>query len=591
LPVPLAPLLALLALHWPAVAAAVPGPDSVAVVANANLPESVALAERYVGARQVPPSRLCALDLPEGPDMDLPSYQEQLLEPLLACLRQADALEAVEALLLVRGVPLRLRVPVGEEAQWASVAAALGVWRSELDDGTPVLGQPPGSDSLCGGSPCTSARWTNPFREGPFAPGWSAHRYQVRWRPLLVTMLHGRSFADAELLLDSALRAEEEGGAQGTFLFMDGADPARGVLDSSYDRVIAELQARGFADVRRVPFDTDLSGLSLAALFTGTSALGDAIEGNRYAPGALVDNVTSLGAVPVNFRAEGEAQVSIARWVAQGVAGVHGATAEPLNNVFPDRALILDYVDGATLAESFHRHLPRVYWQNLVLGDPMAAPYAVRPQVTLLEPAEGQEVARSAWLSAEAVDAADRGAPDLTLYVDGRAVAVGEGEVRACVGLPAGAEVHVLAVAQAQDDGSPGAEHRPKGWVATTMVVGDAPGPCGGDGDVGPRPDLDGGVVDTADAGEPGPEGMDGAVPDGGDPVDWADLSGGDDGGPAPVPDAGPGSGAAGGSGGGSDEQGCACAGASSVGGPLGGTAWRWLPLRWWGAVFGARGR
>ena len=389
----------------------------------------MAVAERYVAARGVPPSRLSALDLPDGPEMDLPAYQEQLLEPLVTCLQRAEALEAVEAVLLVRGVPLRLRVPVGEEAQWASVAAALGLWRSELDDGTPVLGQPPGSEAVCGGSPCTAARWSNPFREGPFAAGWSAHRYQVRWRPLLVTMLHGRSFADAGLLLDSALRAEAEGGAQGTFLFMDGADPGRGVLDDSYDRIITGLQARGFADARRVPFDTDLSGLSLAALFTGTAALGEAIEGNHYPPGALVDNVTSLGAVPINFRAEGEAQVSIARWVAQGVAGVHGATAEPLNNAFPDRDLILDYVEGATLAESFHRHLPRVYWQNLVLGDPMAAPYAVRPQVTLLEPPDEQPPTRSAWLSAEADDPAGRGVPDLTLYVNGRSVAAGRGEV------------------------------------------------------------------------------------------------------------------------------------------------------------------
>ena len=162
-PLPMLALLApLLALHWPSLAAAVPGPDSVAVVANANQAESVALAERYVAARGVPPSRLCALDLPEGPEMDLPAYQEQLLEPLVTCLQQTEALEAVEALLLVRGVPLRLRVPVGEEAQWASVAAALGVWRAELDDGTPVLGQPPGSEAMCGGSPCTAARWANP---------------------------------------------------------------------------------------------------------------------------------------------------------------------------------------------------------------------------------------------------------------------------------------------------------------------------------------------------------------------------------------------------------------------------------------------
>ncbi|MFK7989303.1 MAG: hypothetical protein AB8I08_25015 [Sandaracinaceae bacterium] len=97
----------------------------------------------------------------------------------------------------------------------------------------------------------------------------------------------------------------------------------------------------------------------------------------------MAGNLTSFGARPINFRETGESQVSIARWVTAGVAGVHGTVAEPLNNCFPDRELLVRYVDGSTLAEAFHLTMPFVYWRNLVLGDPMAAPFAERPTLTV----------------------------------------------------------------------------------------------------------------------------------------------------------------------------------------------------------------
>lgn len=480
-------------------AAATPGPDSVVVIANANVPESVALATRYAAARDVPQGQVCALDLPVAEDISLAEYETRLLAPLRACL--GDARARIEAAVLIRGVPLRVDVPVpdGDGTELVSLAAALGVWESTLDDGTPLLGQPPGTRADCGGVACYAARWRNPYRTFAFDAGWAMDRDGVRWRPLIVTMLHGRTFADAERMLDSALAAEEAP-PSAEILFMDGADPARGVLDAQYDLVMEELAAHGVTNVARVPFNPDLSGRTLAAFFVGTASLGTTIEGNTFVPGSLADNVTSYGAHPVNFQESGENQVSIARWVAQGVAGAHGTVEEPLNNCFPHRHLIVAYVEGATIAEAFHEQLPFVYWRNLVLGDPMAAPFASRPELALELDADTDG---SNLLAVSAVDPLDRGLESLAVYLDGVELARTAGDpIETCVVAPAG-EHQLLVVARAAFDPSEAHPYREKGWIARTITSDGSASDC-----IVRLPDA-GGIDAGADAGrtEPPPAG------------------------------------------------------------------------------------
>lgn len=543
-------LVGLLILTLPSPARAVPGPETVAVVANANVAESVELAWTYAAARQVPDRQVCSLDLPEVVDLSLDELEDLVMGGLADCL--GDVLERIEAVVLIRGVPLRVSVPTGDGDQRVSLAAALGLWRSELEDGTPLLGQPPGQMSTCGTSACYAARWTNPFRAGAFEAGWTRTSGGVVWRPLLVTMLHGRSFEDAARLIESALDAEELGGAEGEFLLMDAADPARGALDTQYDMIVRHLEEHGFTQVSRVPFDPNLTGRTLAVFVTGTASLGETIEGNTFRPGSLVDNLTSFGAAPENFEASGESQVSIARWVAMGVGGVHGTTDEPLNNVFPSRAFIVDYADGSTLAESFHRRMPFVYWRNLVLGDPLLAPYADRPEVEIEGVAEGEVIGDARRVVARATDPVEgRGIDWLALLIDGREVARVEGagapvvELDHCLDLNAGEGVQVLAVAQAADDGSFRGAHRPKGWIEARVdgapgaaeCIDEPDGDADIDGDVDADTDADTDADADADTDADGSEPTDGDTDtDGGAPPE---SSGGCECVAVPVPAAG----------------------------------------------------
>lgn len=490
---PLAVLGSLVAVAVARPAEAFPGPDTTAVLCNADVPESVALAQKYAAARAVPPNQLCKVSgVADVADIAFADFQTKLFDPFVQCLKAGGAYDRIEAVVLVRGLPIRVSVPVMAGTQNASVAAALGVWRSTLDGTTtPLLGQPPGQIGNCG-SPCLAAKWSNPLLAlgTAYDSAWTVKASGVEWHPVLATMLHGRSYADAEKLLTSGLDAEKNGPAKGEFLFMNGADAARGVLDGGANAVMPVLQGLGFS-TSRVPFDSNLTGRSLAAFATGTASLGQTIEGNIFAPGAVVDNLTSYGAVAQNFAPMGESQVSIARWVSMGVAGVHGTVDEPLNNCFPSRRFIGDYAAGAPLAEAYLRRMPYLYWRNLVLGDPMAAPYARRPKVALDGLADGQVVGQAVHVVASATDVAGSGIAAIKLYLDGVLAASADGDVLdVCVDLPARDKVQVLAVAQNLPGAGALLKFPPKGW---TMVTIDGRGPgkpaCDAPPDGGPPTD------------------------------------------------------------------------------------------------------
>ena len=465
-------------------ASAFPGPDSVAVLANADVAESTALADSYAAARDVPARQVCKIaGIPQTDDVSLADYQSKILAPFEQCLTTAGVHDRIEAVVMMRGVPLRVAVPISSGTTNVSTAAALAIWESTMAGGDagggPLLGQEPGTIVNCG-SPCYGAQWDNPLQSltGPFRAGYTVTRGGVAWKPLLVTMLTGRSQADAQMLIDSATTAEKNGGANGTFLFMDGADSARAVLDGDFPNVISQLKALGYTDAQEVPFNSNLTGQTLASFFVGTSSLGTTIEGNTYLPGSLVDNLTSFGAVPQNFAPSGESQVSIARWVEKGVGGVHGTVDEPLNDVFPRRLLIVDYVKGAPLAEAYFRWLPFQYWKNLVLGDPMLAPYAKRPVVTITGLADGATQSEATTVTATATDSTGAGIAHIALYVDGVSVAEADADtVSACVKLPAQSNVQILAVAQTNTGTGGLAKFPPKGWAeihATGVATGNA---------------------------------------------------------------------------------------------------------------------
>ena len=459
-----------------------PGPASVLVIANQSVSESVQLARIYRDARDVPESQVCLVQTSSASDVSMEMFKNSLWAQIRTCMISENLEDRIDTFVLAKGMPLRVYWTVDGSQRLVSLAAALMVAESTFLDGRPFLGTAPGIPRNCGGAPCYGARWNNPFRDSRFGPGWNKVVGDVHWRLRLVTMLNGRTFADAARLITSATTAESQTENSGTFLFMNGGDPARSSQDFQYSSVMDELKQRGFENVERVSYSADLEGKRLASFMVGTLALESSIEGNQFSPGSLVDNLTSFGAHPHNFSEDKEVQVSIARWVAKGVGGVHGTTAEPLANSFPERMFLVDYVDGMSLSQAFYRRMPFVYWQNLVLGDPLLAPYARRPKVVISGLESSETIAGSRNIRVDAVDEEQRGIASLVVYVNGRVWKESQGQdIEGCLTVDPTNSVQILAVAQVDGLGDEYDQYLPKGWSSKTVSFVSGPRDCTGD--------------------------------------------------------------------------------------------------------------
>ena len=228
---------------------------------------------------------------------------------------------------------------------------------------------------------------------------WDIGAWLMADNLFIVTRLDGFDAEDAMDLVDRGVAAD------GTFptaplLCMHGADDARGARDPECELVTRRLAEAGLPADWLASFDPALSGQTVGGYLTGAAEMTGAIAGNHFVAGAITDNITSFGAVPDNFFCDesgttcpaSETQTSVARFIRAGATGAHGAVAEPLNNVFPSASLYLLYTFGYSLGESYLFSQRYLYWQNLVLGDPLTTPWATRPTVALVEdsiPADG----------------------------------------------------------------------------------------------------------------------------------------------------------------------------------------------------------
>ena len=383
----------------------------VLVIASDARADNLELMAAYMAARGVPADRGCVLSgLPDATadvasrTMGAHDYERLILDPVQACLAEADDPVSIDFLVLLRGAPHHV---TGDGWQ-ASVEALLTVGATTLDD-APLWRRAP--------APEVAQRpiLLNPryeafapyelvaqLRRGPLPPRptYAALAEAGPGEVLVVTeagverqgpvvwdlrptyRLDGGDDLTTQALIDRSVQSDGTAPA-GVWLCMEGADPARGVRDRECDRALDLLEEMDM-DVARPPWTPDLAlpaDEPVIAYFTGAADLRGAIDGLTYRPGALTDNVTSFGAVPGNwsYDADGESQTSIVRFLTAGASATHGTSAEPLNGAFASAAVLVLYAQGYTLGEAYALSLPYLRWMNVPVGDPLMAPYLPVP--------------------------------------------------------------------------------------------------------------------------------------------------------------------------------------------------------------------
>jgi len=325
-----------------AASATAQSPNSVLVVANGNSDQSVALAEHYMSARGIPEQNLLLLDWLEDENADTCTknvFTQKIAAPIYARIAEL-APQAIDYIVICRNLPVKIRE---NSASVDSCLAAGSLTRKR----NPYYGQ------------------TRSF---------SSRAYGM----YLVTRLDGWSWDDAFELVDRSLQARP-----GAPLFFD--------CDAAKDN---QITYRWFNDSMRLAAQrTSRSGLPSLVDNTPTfvkpsRALGgyvswgsndsrynpQAFNSLQFAPGAIAETAVSTSAS--NLRYPGGRQSQIAVLIRNGVTGVKGYVAEPYLAATADPYRLWGrYSTGGNLAEAFYSASASIGWRDVIVGDPLCAPY------------------------------------------------------------------------------------------------------------------------------------------------------------------------------------------------------------------------
>ena len=482
------------------------GPANVMVMVNGEDPSALTVAEHYAEARSLPPSQVCevmGVD-PVANSITLDEYELHIQSALSDCLSTHPQQEELDYLVLIRGLPYRVQIPTGFTVSLSAILQISNTTKSTT--GEPLAGQALSiwdgvykasivNPWYVGSSPTDPFELENTYMASystaitiasddrqPRAPRRQSAPMSYLWsyedNLFVVSRLDGFDYDDAMDLVDRGLAAD------GSFpdapiTCMAAADSARGARDPECAYAMDLLEGAGIDAQYIEAHDAALADEMLAGLLTGTTSFADGIDGNDWVPGAFAGNLTSFGAVPKNFRCgadgtcpESESQTSIARFIRGGATFAHGAANEPLNNSFPGAGMFLLSTMGYSAIEAALMTQRYLYWQNIYLGDPLSAPWAERPVVSI-----DAEVPINRPVSITATHPS--GIAELRLYVDG--IRVDENAtLEESLGLTEGTTVDILAVAVAENapvirEGWPQPDQQPRpdiqGWANATIVL------------------------------------------------------------------------------------------------------------------------
>jgi len=212
------------------------------------------------------------------------------------------------------------------------------------------------------------AKGCKPTRQSAYFNAATRKPYQnLGIRPTM--MLAGSSLEQIRAMIDRGVEADASY-PKGSAYLVSTSDRARNVRSHFYPATATQLGTRISISIE----NTDvLEGKDdVLFYFTGLKQV-EAISSNRFLSGAIADHLTSAGGVLFDGR-----QMSILRWLDSGATASYGTVVEPcaFPQKFPQPAVVIDhYTRGETLIEAYWKS---VAWpgQGLFVGEPLASPYA-----------------------------------------------------------------------------------------------------------------------------------------------------------------------------------------------------------------------
>jgi uncharacterized protein (TIGR03790 family) len=362
------------------------------VVINQNSSASIELGNYYSERRQVPPENVFRIAWAGGNiSWDVTEFQTNLLQPLLEAIATRGLTNQIHYVVLSMDIPFQIFN--GTVINSTTAGLFYGV-KTTMGNGLLTLGN-------------SYAASETAFPEAPpaNAPGYS----------FLTTMITADSLAQAKRIVDQGVDSDATFPTAPVVLAQTD-DPARRIRSVNFNNTIFDTRLRRNYSVVTRHSNSPEREANLLGYQTGLANF--TVSPTTFVPGAMADSLTSFGGII--FGPNG--QTTLLAFLEAGAAGSYGTVTEPTADLakFPNPQNYFYQARGFSLAECYYQSLKTPY-QGLIVGEPLAAPFAVTAQGGWVGIAPGSTLSGTVPLTVQ-FTAADPTRPlhRVDLFVDGK---------------------------------------------------------------------------------------------------------------------------------------------------------------------------
>jgi len=228
---------------------------------------------------------------------------------------------------------------------------------------------------------------------------------------LAVTRDLGITQFEAQKNLKTSFQADYSHPA-GSFPFTSTDDVRTKTREPNRAIAIKKLEERG-RKARTVAQMLPPNGELCSGVMIGTPDFSWNQSGSKLLPGAIADNLTSLGGAMTT-----NAQTKATEFLRFGAAASSGAVTEPytIPNKFPHPMIHVHYVDGLTAAEAFYSSVLCPY-QLLIVGDPLCQPYCKPPRFIIENKTEALDDNKQLTVSLKAEESSLTTEPEILQWI------------------------------------------------------------------------------------------------------------------------------------------------------------------------------
>ena len=187
-------------------------------------------------------------------------------------------------------------------------------------------------------------------------------------------MLAGSSIEQVYAMIDRGVRSDGKS-PDGTAYLMSTTDKSRNTRAKFYAQTIIALGER--EKIQQVNANVLKDKNDVMFYFTGLAHVKN-IGSNHFMDGAMADHLTSAGGI-----LSGSKQMSLLNWLDAGATASFGAVIEPCNypQKFPHPGVAIEnYIQGNSLIEAYWKSVVRP-GQGLFVGEPLASPFAKQEEI------------------------------------------------------------------------------------------------------------------------------------------------------------------------------------------------------------------